>query len=264
MADEGIQQIKRCTKCSEKKPLDQFSLLRTVKSGRRSRCKSCEAAAGRVYYAKNAEKCRTAYRDKYAKNPEHFRERSRVWHRENVGRAAQRNKNWKAQNAEAVRNYNKKHYAANKELSRERFLRWLENNKPQRQDYMRLWRDENSDKQRLYNRRRLESVKTRIENAIRCRIWWSITKGSKGARRTFALLGYTVEHLRAHLERQFLRGMTWENYGEWHIDHIVPLASFSYSSPDDEDFKAAWALTNLRPMWKVDNMSKGAKRLTLL
>ena len=52
--------------------------------------------------------------------------------------------------------------------------------------------------------------------------------------------------------------------GEWHIDHIVPLASFVIAGPDDPELRRAWALTNLRPLWAKDNMRKGAKVETLL
>lgn len=63
---------------------------------------------------------------------------------------------------------------------------------------------------------------------------------------------------------QFLPGMSWDNMAEWHIDHILPLASFSYASASDPEFRAAWALTNLRPLWSAENMQKGAKRVLLL
>lgn len=91
--------------------------------------------------------------------------------------------------------------------------------------------------------------------------------GLIGARRGAgwqAALGYTVEDLKRHLERQFLPGMSWENMGEWHVDHIVPLKSFAYKTVDDAEFKAAWALTNLRPLWAVSNMKKHARRENLL
>lgn len=52
--------------------------------------------------------------------------------------------------------------------------------------------------------------------------------------------------------------------GEWHIDHIIPLSSFSFEDAEDPDFKAAWQITNLRPLWKTENLSKHAKRLHLL
>lgn len=82
------------------------------------------------------------------------------------------------------------------------------------------------------------------------------------------LVGYTVDDLRVHLERQFTRAMGWHNYGrgagKWHIDHIVPQSAFSFTSPGDPDFRACWALTNLRPMWGAENISKHASREYLL
>lgn len=78
------------------------------------------------------------------------------------------------------------------------------------------------------------------------------------------LVDYTVNDLQRHLERQFARGMTWDNFGEWHIDHIIPIARFTFSSVDDEQFKQCWSLTNLRPLWARENISKGARRELLL
>ncbi len=70
---------------------------------------------------------------------------------------------------------------------------------------------------------------------------------------------YTVDDLKRHLESKFQDGMSWDNYGEWHIDHIKPETWFNYSSVDDEEFKKCWALDNLQPMWAKENISKGNK-----
>ncbi len=78
------------------------------------------------------------------------------------------------------------------------------------------------------------------------------------------LVDYSISDLLSHLERQFLPGMSWANRSEWHIDHIQPLASFSFESADDPEFRAAWALTNLRPLWAVDNLKKSDQRIFLL
>src|SRR3546814_14803337 len=61
----------------------------------------------------------------------------------------------------------------------------------------------------------------------------------KNGRSWETLVGYTVADLMAHLERQFLPGMSWDNRGEWHIDHIRPLCSFEFTSPDDPQFREA-------------------------
>lgn len=72
-------------------------------------------------------------------------------------------------------------------------------------------------------------------------------------------MGYTLEDLLAHLEARFEPGMTWANYGSWHIDHIRPLASFSFRKPEEPEFLLAWGLANLQPLWAVDNLRKGAR-----
>lgn len=78
------------------------------------------------------------------------------------------------------------------------------------------------------------------------------------------LVGYGLDELRVHLERQFLPGMSWENIGLWHIDHVIALSLFSFSDVDDPEFRAAWAITNLRPLWALDNLKKHARREHLL
>lgn len=85
----------------------------------------------------------------------------------------------------------------------------------------------------------------------------------------FHEVGYTGSTLRLHLERQFLRGMSWQNYAGclpwkakvkcWHIDHIVPKSKFLFA-----DRKIAYALPNLRPLWEIDNLRKGSMQVTLL
>jgi hypothetical protein len=83
--------------------------------------------------------------------------------------------------------------------------------------------------------------------------------GSKRHIHWETLVGYTIKDLMKHLERKFKLGMTWENYGKWHIDHIMPKSVFKYESPDDIDFKRCWSLNNLQPLWSWENESKGAK-----
>lgn len=89
-------------------------------------------------------------------------------------------------------------------------------------------------------------------------------KGQKNGRSWQSLVPYSIEQLYRHIERQFIGGMTWQNMGKWHIDHIVPLKSFSFTNPADPEFQAAWALTNLRPLWASDNIEKNGKRLYLI
>lgn len=69
------------------------------------------------------------------------------------------------------------------------------------------------------------------------------------------LLGYSPEDLRLHLEALFSPGMSWNNYGEWEVDHKRPIASFS----TDASLRVVNALSNLQPLWKRDNRAKRCK-----
>lgn len=84
--------------------------------------------------------------------------------------------------------------------------------------------------------------------------------GTKGNRHWEDLVGFTINQLRKHLERQFSPEMNWENYGTyWHIDHIIPISAFNFEKPEDIDFRLCWSLKNLRPLEAKQNISKGAK-----
>ena len=84
-------------------------------------------------------------------------------------------------------------------------------------------------------------------------------KGNKNGWHWETLVGYTVADLKEHLESQFHLGMSWANYGDWHIDHVIQISAFNFTRPEDLDFKRCWALQNLRPLWAFENQSKGAK-----
>jgi hypothetical protein len=84
--------------------------------------------------------------------------------------------------------------------------------------------------------------------------------GAKKKQKTMQLLGCTTDDLKAHIERQFVKGMTWENRHLWHLDHIIPLASAKMES----EVLALCHFTNLRPCWAVENIKKSDKREFLL
>ena len=76
-----------------------------------------------------------------------------------------------------------------------------------------------------------------------------------------SIVGYTLQDLKKHLEKLFLPGMSWENYGRngWHIDHIIPRSFFKFNSMEDVEFRYMWSLDNLQPLWKKDNFEKNDK-----
>lgn len=98
-------------------------------------------------------------------------------------------------------------------------------------------------------KKRISSI---MNNRLRKRL------ASKENKSTFDILPYNVEDLIEHLEKQFQPDMTWDNYGQWHIDHILPDKSFNYKSTSDKEFQKCWSLSNLQPLWAKDNLSKGS------
>lgn len=184
----------------------------------------------------------------------------------------EKTRQWVRDNPEKKKEQDKAYAANNKERIAERLAEW----KAENPDYMKEWfaarphyhrdrRRANPEKSRETAKRSYEKIsstaKGKVSASVRAGVVKGIRKGSKSARKTFELLGYTVEQLMEHLEKQFKPGMSWDNYGigGWHIDHIIPLAAHNYNSPDDLDFKRAWALSNLQPLWARDNISKHAK-----
>ena len=103
-----------------------------------------------------------------------------------------------------------------------------------------------------------------ITSSLRSRIYQIIkmyntitTNHTSKADHTFKLVGCFILEFIEHIESQFTEGMTLENYGEWHIDHIKPLSLFDLSK-EEEQYKA-FHYTNLQPLWAYDNISKGNK-----
>jgi hypothetical protein len=130
----------------------------------------------------------------------------------------------------------------------------LRTSNPARRDNFNRWFREQANRPEILLSRRMK----RLVALSLC------DKGGKGGKSWKSLVGYSVEELRRHVELQFLPGMSWENRSKWHLDHIVPLSSFNFSSHGDPEFKAAWAITNLRPLWGTDNVRKQAKRIFLI
>ncbi len=97
-----------------------------------------------------------------------------------------------------------------------------------------------------------------IHESIGGGIWASI-KEDKGGRSWEEILPYNFEELKEHLRKQFKPGMSLDNHGEWHIDHIKPRSSFDVDSIDDPELQECWALDNLQPLWAEENLRKSDK-----
>jgi hypothetical protein len=144
---------------------------------------------------------------------------------------------------------------------------WYQENKEHRKEYLKEYREKNIDRirenKRVYqkHKRHTDPIYKLISN-FRTAIY-IVLKENKLDKYSnyFNMVGYTALNLKEHLEKQFNNGMSWENYGEWHIDHIKPISSFIFEGSEDEEFKKCWSLDNLQPMWGLENIKKSNKLL---
>lgn len=130
---------------------------------------------------------------------------------------------------------------------------WHEKNKDAQKKYMQDKRDHyNEYHRKRMNRLRAENPAFKLRQTLSSNLRSAVKAYAKGKTKSKSILKVidcTLEELMTHIESKFLEGMTWENHGKWHVDHIKPLSAFE--NPEDP---AAWARSNLQPLWAKDNL----------
>ena len=215
------------------------------------------AEQGKRYREENAAKIREQrkayYLQKKQDDPDFLKKewqkakpRYQRYVEENRDRITARRSAYREANKEVIAEKSRAYYRANTELVKDRQKAYKQKNrealKVTRNDYLK--RKYHSDPQ------------FRLKALLRSRITKALKNGQKSGS-AVKDLGCTLWEFKEHIERQFTDGMTWENYGDWHLDHIVPLTSFDLT--DRPQFLSACHYTNYQPLWADDNVKKGAK-----
>jgi len=253
---------KYCNRCKKIKAINEFSKNKAQKDGYCCWCKDCQKKYKKDYYIKNIEKIKKYYianKDKRKKynaiwrkaNPEKVKELWKNWERNNHERRLELDRKWKENNPEKVKICKQKDYLKNSDKYKLRSKLWKINNHERHSELMRNWQ----------KFRRENNPKYKISMNISRAINHSLISGKNG-RHWEDLVGYTINDLMIHLEKQFKPGMSWDNYGlkGWSIDHIKPISSFNFKSYEDKEFKECWSLNNLQPLWHIENIKKGNKQ----
>ena len=160
--------------------------------------------------------------------------------------------------------YGKKYY---KEHRKERLIyrkEYYTNNLERIKKADKLYRKNNPEKVKEKYRKAEQNRKPNLIRKLNKRMSRLIRyylKEGKGGKTIDSVLGYTIYDLRAHLEKLFKPGMTWENMEKRHIDHIIPVSWWKFETYNDREFKQCWALCNLQPLWAFDNISKSNRRI---
>lgn len=130
-------------------------------------------------------------------------------------------------------------------------------NREKRLLYASKYNQNNKIKKNEYFKNKYNSdLNFRIKTNIRNRIRMALKRNTKSAT-TNELIGCEICFLKTHLEKLFTDGMSWDNYGQWEVDHIIPCASFDFTIHEHQ--KKCFHYSNLQPLWKEDNMIKSNK-----
>ena len=269
---------KFCTKCGETKPADRVHWYFTKDKPTSGPCKQCRK--------------RDAL-DRHHRDPETGKARMKKWRDENPEKAKECAKQWREANSDRAKEISRRNYLENREARieyererrrigiakeqararvaadpekyirkrRQQRLNMSRSDKDKANAWMRQYRRDNPEQFRKYESARYENdphrrVSASLSSAV---IGHLSNSGARKSSLRRHIVGWTLQELVAHLEVLFEEGMTWGNYGEWHIDHIIPKSAVNVQSQDDPAFRWLWALDNLAPLWAKDNLEKHAR-----
>ncbi len=162
---------------------------------------------------------------------------------------------YKNHNKEKIKQLRHNNYLKHREKQLKRYKEYYIKNKTNIKQYkLKNKTRDNKSRKKRYN----SNLKFRLRLVLASRIN-SLIKSKKN--KTLELIGCDMKTLKEYLESKFLDGMNWGNYGfyGWHIDHIIPCASFDLTDPEQQ--KKCFHYTNLQPLWAEDNLRKGDKIL---
>jgi hypothetical protein len=228
--------------------------------------KEVKAARQIKIRANNPGRANELARKYYAANPEKFKASTRNWAEKNPDKTRAAYKNWASRNKDHLKEYRDSYHSARKGARNEASRQWKIRNPEKSKQTTADYRVKNKDQLRIWSREyKKEKINTdplfAMRNRVRVLILNKIrSRGYTKRSRTQEILGCDWGFFKSHIERQFLKGMTWENRSEWHIDHITPMAT----AVDEEEVIALNHFTNLRPMWAKDNLAKGAQKTHLI
>ena len=222
---------KKCNKCGGIKNVSEFNKKSRNKDLLDTVCREC------VNKNRDYTKAKIARKKYYQDNKDAISEKHKKRYYEKMSNPEYR---------ESERKRNRQRYLDNIEKERKRSIA------KNKRDSERIKIREKERLQFDENFKLAKNLRRRISKALKKQL---VSKDNSYIK----LLGCSLDFAKNHIEQQFTKGMTWDNYGlyGWHIDHIKPCSSFDLT--DLEQQKECFNYTNLQPLWAEDNLSKGAK-----
>lgn len=265
---------KTCSKCKEPKLLSEFDKRKESKDGFRNECKICRRISQKKWCDANPEKIKKYLKKFNNINPDYDKKRylqanpkkiieivdysnltnktcSKCKEEKEIYFFSKSKNNKDGLNYECkkcISEYCKKNYINNKVQINKRHKTYYYDNIIREKERKKLYRQTNGEKIMInYNKHpHINAWRGILKSCLR-------RLGKKKEGHTIDLLGYSALELKNHITSLFTDGMTWNNYGEWHIDHIKPIHKFDKDSP----MNIVNTLSNLRPLWATTREING-------
>lgn len=161
-------------------------------------------------------------------------------------------------------------YIKNKNHEYQLSVLWRKNNKDkskriyrrkniERKEYFKNYRIAHRKQRAEYEKWKLKNdINYNLSSKLRHRLTEAIkSQNINKTNKALELLGCNINDFKKHLQSQFKIGMTWGNYGKWHIDHIKPCASFDLTNLEEQ--KICFHYSNMQPLWAHENLQKWKK-----
>ena len=202
------------------------------------------------YYEENKNDIVEKKKKYYEENKDIILEVNRKYREGNKNSISEQQRKWYEENKSKIKENRKEYNKNNKEEIKIRTRKYYEVNREKIYKSRKIYRDLKFKTDNLY---KLTEI---TRNLIRISIK---NNGFSKKSRTYEILGISYEEFKIYIENQFLEGMTWENHGEWHLDHKTPV---SWGKTEEEIIELNYYI-NFQPMWAFDNLSKGNRYETI-
>jgi len=234
---------------------------------RESNKKFSKTEKGRAIGKRSKEKFRKSDKYKeYNNNPEVILRKRNVsieYREKNKEKLQINSKVYREKNKDKLKLIKKDYYEENKASIKAKHKEYAKTEKGKAAALKAQTNYRKTEKNRLTRqniaRKRRQNINDKLIDNYRHRIWSALQySNNKKTSKSVTLLGCSVAKLKKHLEKSFDEKMSWENYGEWHVDHIVPCSFFvkNYDFSDDYIQRTCFNYRNLQPMWGKENASK--------
>ncbi len=216
--------MKKCRICGLDKELEEFHKKKSSKDGYRNECKECVKLIQKKYKEDPnfIEKRKKYDKNRYEDKKDEILERKKEYYIENRDELLEKKKEYRKRDGVRKREKDWYNNVYSKDPKNKEVIYRYRNNNP----HVIAWR----------------SILYRTLNQF----------GKEKQFSTQESLGYSADELKSHIETLFIDGMSWDNHGEWEIDHIFPLSKFDPETP----VNIVNSLQNLQPLWKEENRSK--------